>query len=298
MHRTQPIICRHHYSCLPSRCCPRPCTPPGRNLPPLLLPQVGSLGPGSNQLAVTVGTAVLIVTCSDLKPPTLVNLLGALSVDKALAAARRGGGGGDAAGSGLLPLPPPAGGGGAAGALLGSTAAVSPAAAAAARVLHGDELAALCAPFGGALRPVVVDMQLEEPEQPGQWLVRAREVSVRCTDAEGDAAVAAEERRVWQAVQQPAAAALGSDAALRAALEPLLELRRRTGLPLSHRLLCGLLMLAAGERRRRRAGSASAPILWRSAARAARCCVHLCCPCPAHMARAQHAWSRTQRKGL
>ncbi|KAI3430425.1 hypothetical protein D9Q98_005020 [Chlorella vulgaris] len=210
--------------------------------------QVDCLGSGTNQLAVTVGTAVLIVTCADLKPPTLANLLGALAVDKALAAMRADDSTGlGSAGTGLLRMPAP--GGGAAGAapgapLLGSTVAVNPAALAAARVLHADDLAALCNPLGGAPRPMEGLMEAKQPVKRAQWLVEG-EVTWRCTQEESSAAIEQEERRVWQAVQEPAAAALQSDAALQQLLEPLLGLCCSSGLELSPRLVCRLLMLAA-----------------------------------------------------
>lgn len=197
---------------------------------------------GSSQLAVSVGSAVLVVTCSDLRPPTLANLLGALAIDKALIAQRSSGGsssGGGRSGSALLAPTPEA-------ALLGGSVAVNPAALAAARVLHPDELAVLAAPFGGAPRPIEHSVVLEEPTEPGQWLVPAKEVTWRVADVASDASLAAEEQRLWQEVQQPAAAALGSDATLQQALEPLLEQRRSSGLALSPPLVSALLMLAAG----------------------------------------------------
>lgn len=195
---------------------------------------------GGSQLAVSVGSAVLVVSCSDLKPPTLANLLGALAVDRALAVMRRGGGSSGSDGASLLA---PA----AAGPLLGSTAAaaVNPAAMAAAQVLHPDELAALSAPFGSAARPMVHSMQLEAPTDSSQWLVKATSVEWRVADEAADAQIATEERRVWQEVQQPAA--LASDVALQQVVAPLLELRRKTGLQLSPRLVARLAMLAAGE---------------------------------------------------
>jgi hypothetical protein len=185
-----------------------------------------------------------------LKPPTLANLLGALAVDKALAAMRADDSTGlGSAGTGLLRMPAP--GGGAAGAapgapLLGSTVAVNPAALAAARVLHADDLAALCNPLGGAPRPMEGLMEAKQPVKRAQWLVEG-EVTWRCTQEESSAAIEQEERRVWQAVQEPAAAALQSDAALQQLLEPLLGLCCSSGLELSPRLVCRLLMLAAGE---------------------------------------------------
>lgn len=193
---------------------------------------------GGTQLVVCVGSAVLVLTCSELRPPTLANLLGALSLDKALLA-QRGSGGADGSGGLLAPAAAAAGGG----------AAVNPAALAAAAVLHPDELAALSAPYGGAPRPVDLSMVLEAPTEPGQWLVPAKELSWRLVDEAADARLAAEERRVWQQVQQPAAAALASDAALQAALKPLLEARSCTGLALSPALVAGLLALAAGALR-------------------------------------------------
>lgn len=230
--------------------------------PPLPLPclrprcQVVHLGGSSNQLAISVGTAVLVATLTELKPPTLANLLGALALDRVALCGRRSGGGG---GSDLLAKPAST----AAGALLGSTAVVNPAALAAARVLHADEVAALSAPFGGAARPMQLRLELEEPEEPGQWLVPAREVHWGPTDAAAVEQLAQTERRVWQEVAQPAAAALASDAALQAALAPLLRLRRSSGLALSPRLVPRLLMIAAGK-------APPARLCWLPSAR--RCC--------------------------
>jgi hypothetical protein len=199
---------------------------------------VDSLGGSSGQLAISVGSAVLIATCSDLKPPTLANLLGALAVDKALAATR--GSSSSNGSSALLAANAPAPGSGAA-------AALNPAALAAARALHPEELAQLCSPFGAAARPIEHSLVLEQPTEPGQWLVAAKEVVWKARDQRADQRVAAEEQRVWQeAQQQPAAAALASDNALQQLLAPLLELHRSSGLPLSSRLMCNLLLLAAG----------------------------------------------------
>lgn len=179
---------------------------------------------------------MLVASLDGLPKPTLANLLGALAIDKALLAMRASGSGSD----NVLSAPA------AAQQLLGSTVAVNPAALAAARVLHPDEIAALTEPFGGAARPIDCRMELEEPTEPGQWLVEAKEVHWKVKDAAADAAIAAEERRVWQAVQQPAAEALGSEAAMQQLLEPLFGLRRSSGLELSPRLIANLLMLAAG----------------------------------------------------
>jgi hypothetical protein len=202
---------------------------------------VNSLGGSSGQLAISVGSAVLIATCSDLKPPTLANLLGALAVDKALAATR-GGSSSSNGSSALLAAHAPAAAPGS-----GAAAALNPAALAAARAMHPEELAQLCSPFGGAARPKEHNLILEQPTEPGQWLVAAKEVAWTARDQQADRRVAAEEQRVWQEVQQqPAAAALASDKALQQLLAPLLELHRSTGLPLSSRLMCNLLLMAAG----------------------------------------------------
>lgn len=183
-----------------------------------------------------IGSAVLVASLDELPKPTLANLLGALAIDKALLAMR-------ASGSGSADvLSAPA----AAQQLLGSTVTVNPAALAAVRVLHPDEIEALCEPFGGAARPIDCRMKLKEPTEPGQWLVEAEEVIWKVKDEAADAAIAAEERRVWQEVQQPAAAALGSEAAMQQLLEPLLQLRRSSGYDLSPRLVANLLMMAAG----------------------------------------------------
>lgn len=192
---------------------------------------------GGSSLALCIGSAVLVAPLEELPKPTLANLLGALALDKALIAMRASGAG---AGDGVLSAPA------AAQQLLGSTVAVNPAALAAARVLHPEEIAALSDPFGGAPRPIDCRLELEEPTEPGQWLVEAKEVTWKVTDESADAAIAAEERRVWQEVQQPAAAALGSDAAMQQLLEPLLQLRRSSGYELSPRLVAKLVMLAAG----------------------------------------------------
>ena len=191
---------------------------------------------GGGRLAVCIGSAVLVVSLDELPKPTLANLLGALAIDKALLAMR-------ASGSGcadVLSAPT------ATQQLLGSTVAVNPAALAAVRVLHPDEIEALCEPFGGAARPIDCRMQLKEPTEPGQWLVEAEEVIWKVKDEAADAAIAVEERRVWQEVQQPAAAALGSEAAMQQLLDPLLQLRRSSGYDLSPRFVSHLLMMAAG----------------------------------------------------
>jgi hypothetical protein len=227
-------------------------------LPPSLpLAQLDSLGSDTNQLSVNVGTAVLLATCTDLLPPTMFNLIGAMAVDRAMQSMRLNGSGGAA--PGLLPVPAltDAASGDAVsrvladGPLLGSTAEVNPMAATALRVLHPDELAAALSPLGGHARPMTIDEKLEEPTQPGQWLVRAH-MTWRCTQPEDDAAMAAEEERVWQEVAQPAAAPPRDDDALHAALEPLLALRRRSGMALSPRLVQRLLMLAGGALRLQR----------------------------------------------
>ncbi|KAL4448963.1 hypothetical protein ABPG77_007680 [Micractinium sp. CCAP 211/92] len=203
--------------------------------------QACHLGGSSNQLAISVGTAVLIATLTELKPPTLANLLGALALDRvALSGASSSGGDG---GSGLDVLKQPSAA--AAGRLLGSTAAVNPAALAASRVLHADEIEALSAPFGGAARPMQLRLKLEDPEEPGDWLVPAKEIDWGPVDAKAVAQLEQAERRVWQEVTQPAAAALASDAALQEALAPLLKLRQSSGLALSPRLVSRLIMLAA-----------------------------------------------------
>ncbi|KAL4422703.1 hypothetical protein ABPG75_008900 [Micractinium tetrahymenae] len=210
--------------------------------------QVDHLGGSSKQLAISVGTAVLVATLAELKPPTVANLLGALALDRAALSSSSGGGGGGKD-SLLKPAAP------AAGPLLGSTAAVNPAALAAARVLHADEVAALSAPFGGAARPMQLRLQLEAAEEPGQWLVPAREVTWEPADPAAAQQLAQAEQRVWQEVAQPPAAALASDAALQEALAPLLKLRQSSGLALSPRLVSRLLMLAA-ERQHWRAAAA------------------------------------------
>lgn len=225
---------------------------PARFPPPLFPAQLDSLGSGTNQLSVSVGTAVLVATCSDLLAPTAFNLIGAMDLHQAMQSMRLNGGGGDAA-PGLLPVPALSGAASgdavrrvlADGPLLGCTAEVNPMAAAALRVLHPDEVAAATHPLGGRARPMTVDAELGKPTQPGQWLVRAR-TTWRCTQPEDDDALAAEERRVWQEVAQPAA--VRDDDAMKAALEPLLALRRRSGMGLSPRLVHRLLMLAAGAR--------------------------------------------------
>ena len=191
---------------------------------------------GGSSLALCIGSAVLVVSLEELPKPTLANLLGALAIDKALLAMRASGSGSD----NVLSAPA------AAQQLLGSTVAVNPAALAAARVLHPDEIAALTEPFGGAARPIDCRMELEEPTELGQWLVEAKEVHWKVKDEAADAAIAAEERRVWQAMEQPAAEALSSEAAMQQLLEPLFGLRRSSGLELSPRLIANLLMLAAG----------------------------------------------------
>ena len=205
-------------------------------------PQVESLGGESKQLAVCVGTAVLIATLHELRPPTLANLLGALAIDKALAAACASNSSSSSSqGGGGLPAPKPAAAGAAAAG--GGAAGVNPAALAALRALHPDEIERLAAPFGGAARPMELQVELEAPCQPGQWLVPASRVAWRPVDQATHEQVAAEERRVWQAVQH---GELGGDGALQKALAPLLQLRRASGLPLSPRLMCRLLVLAAG----------------------------------------------------
>ncbi len=254
----------------------RPPRPPTR--------QACHLGGSSNQLAISVGTAVLIATLTELKPPTLANLLGALALDRvALSGASSSGGDG---GSGLDVLKQPSAA--AAGRLLGSTAAVNPAALAASRVLHADEIEALSAPFGGAARPMQLRLKLEDPEEPGDWLVPAKEIDWGPVDAKAVAQLEQAERRVWQEVTQPAAAALASDAALQEALAPLLKLRQSSGLALSPRLVSRLIMLAAGEALlalsfRRRLLPATCRCLLAAAAGCMYHCLppsHGCCPSP------------------
>ncbi len=212
---------------------------------------------------------MLVASLDGLPKPTLANLLGALAIDKALLAMRASGSGSD----NVLSAPA------AAQQLLGSTVAVNPAALAAARVLHPDEIAALTEPFGGAARPIDCRMELEEPTEPGQWLVEAKEVHWKVKDAAADAAIAAEERRVWQAVQQPAAEALGSEAAMQQLLEPLFGLRRSSGLELSPRLIANLLMLAAGALGGVRDGWLGC--CWLRSASAVWLCAQLLCCMPA-----------------